>query len=303
MAGKASPSQRPFFEKYLPYLLFVLIGYGAADLVILKYRDLMLPTEPPPARPKSFLQDSSQGRGAYNTIIARNIFSLDGTIPDQLVAQGEKAQDDSNQTPVLSSLPLTLKGTIVSSIPEKSIASIEVKSKNQVLPFVVGREIEGLAMLTKVERNKAIFRNLNNNRMEFIEMKTDAGKVSFSASKSSSTGKTDVMQTAPDKFEIKRSDILKYTADMGAVLQQASMVPRRGASGEIECFKFLAIQPGSIYTQLGFQTGDCIKGVNGEKVDSAAKAMQLYNALKNSDKINLQMERDGRDRDFDYTVK
>jgi general secretion pathway protein C len=131
-----------------------------------------------------------------------------------------------------------------------------------------------------------------------------SSKINFNTSKATPTvgGPTEVQQVGQNKFQIKRSDVLKYTSNMAEVLQQAAMAPKRGANGEIECFKFLAIQPNSIYTQLGFQNGDCIKGVNGEPVDSPAKAMELYNQLKSSNGIKMKVERDGRDQDFDYNV-
>jgi general secretion pathway protein C len=135
-------------------------------------------------------------------------------------------------------------------------------------------------------------------------MKAEGQKFNLQGSKPPpSGGGGDVAQVAPNKFEIKRADLLKYTNNMASILQQAAMAPRRNANGEIDGFKFLSIQPGSIYSQLGFQNGDTIKGVNGEKVDSPAKAMELYNALKTSNSIKLTIERDGRDTDMDYTVK
>jgi general secretion pathway protein C len=301
---KNTSVRKPFFENYLPYLLFIFIGYCVADVVILNYRDLMLPTGAPPPRPAHVEVDNTVAKSAYNTIIARNIFSSDGVIPDPLIPAGQQRHGEDAE-PVPSSLPLALKGTIVHSNPAKSIANIEVRSKNQVLPYSVGREIEGLATLTRVERAKAIFRNLNNNRLEYIEMKTEGSKISFTGSKPAAGGggKGEIAQVAPNKYEVKRSDLLKYTSDMSSLLQQASMIPIRGPGGEIEGFKFISIQPGSVYTQLGFQNGDTIKAVNGEKIDSPAKAMELYNALKNSSNIKLTKSRDGRDEEVDYTVK
>lgn len=309
MAGTTSSpnklkNQRPIFEKFLPYLLFIFAGYCIADIAILSYRDLMLPTQPPPARPKKPAGSEMTSRGAFNTIVTRNMFSSDGIIPDQLVAAGAKEEKQEDAAPVPSSLPIGLMGTIVHSNPSKSIANIQLKAKNMTLSYSVGREIENFAKLERVERSKIIIRNLNNNRLEYVEMKLDGGKITFGASKAATPEmKTDVVQAAPNKFEIKRADVLKYTNDMASVLQQAAMAPRRGANGEIECFKFLSIQPGSIYTQLGFQNGDCLKAVNGEKIDSPAKAMEMYNALKQSDSINLSFERDGKDTDNGYTIK
>lgn len=284
-------------------MLFVFMGYALADLIILNYRDLMLPTQPPPARPARMDSIEITPRGAYNSIIARNIFSSDGLIPDPLVGVNQSGKPLEDADPVPSSLPLALKGTIVHSNPEKSIANIEVRSKNQVIAYGVGRDIEGLATLVKVERERAVFRNANNGRLEYIEMKLEGGRISFAGTSPARPGGGDIAQVAPNKFEIKRSDLLKYTSNMSSLLQQASMIPRRGANGEIECFKFISIQPGSVYTQLGFQNGDCLKAVNGEKIDSPAKAMEMYNTLKGASNIQITTERDGRDQDQNYTVK
>jgi general secretion pathway protein C len=294
--------RRTLIEILLPYLLFIFLGYCLADLGILSFRDRMLPNQPPPAPPKNFQMATTESRGAYNSITARNIFSSDGIIPDPL--QGSGPSPEQETAPVPSGLPLVLRGTIVTTDPSRAIANVEVKSKNQVLAYRVGFDIDKIATLTKVERNKIIFRNSNNGRLEYIEMKTEGQKINLQGSKGAApSGKSDVAQVAPNKFEIKRSDVLKYTNDMASILQQAAMAPRRNANGEIDGFKFLSIQPGSIYSQLGFQNGDTIKGVNGEKVDSPAKAMELYNALKTSNNIKITIERDGRDTDMDYNVK
>jgi general secretion pathway protein C len=296
--------RRTFIEILLPYLLFIFLGYCLADLGILSFRDQMLPNQPPPAPPKSFQMNANESHSDFDSITARNIFSSDGIIPDPLMGSSGPSQEQE-MAPVLSSLPLALRGTIVTTDPTRAIADIDLKSKNQVLAYRVGYDIDKLATLVKVERNRVIFKNSNNGRMEYIEMKSEGQKISLQGSKSSSGsgGKSDVAQVAPNKFEIKRSDLLKYTGDMSSILQQAAMVPVHGPNGEISGFKFLSIQPGSIYTQLGFQNGDTIKGVNGEKVDSPAKAMELYNALKTSNNIKITVERDGRDTDMDYNVK
>jgi general secretion pathway protein C len=296
---------RNFAKTLAPYLLFVFIGYCIADLMIMNYRDLMIPTQPPPSKPKKQVTSQTVSRSYLNTIVTRNIFNWDGKIPDAIVPKGEVPGSERNDVPVPSSLPLTLVGTIVHSNPKKSIANVEIKSKNTVLPFSPGRDIEGMALLQEVLRGKIIFQNTNNNRLEYIEMKTQGSKLSFAqaAPAAGGGGDSEVRETAPNTFEVKRADILKYTANMAQVLQQAAMAPKRNANGEIECYKFLNIQPGSIYTQLKFQVGDCLSGVNGEKIDSPAKAMELYGSLKNTNNLSLSFERDGQKIDYNYKIK
>jgi general secretion pathway protein C len=297
---------RPPLVRFYPYLVFALVGYFAADLVLLSVRDRMLPDQAPPARPPKARLEDFNPRMSYDPIIQRNLFSLDGKIPDPLFAKKESLDGKPKiEIPVPSNLPLTLIGTLVHSNVDKSIAAIEVKSKNAVIPFSVGKDIERLATITKIERRKVIFRNSMSGKLEYIEIK-DANKLSLNVSKGEApveNANPNIKQLAPDKFEVSRAEILKATQNMSSLLMQAASIPRKKANGEIDGFTILNIQPGSIFSQLGITNGDTIKKINGENIDSPAKALELWNALKNSPNVKLTYERDGRDQDKEYNIK
>lgn len=292
----------PWGRQWLPYLAFIFVGFAIADLLIISYRDLMLPTQAPPPRPPQMPPLNNAGMGAYDSIIARNIFSSTGIIPDPLQMKNDPNNRET-ETPILSSLPLTLIGTLVHSNPEKSIAAIEVKSKNQILSFTPKHDIENIATVEKVERGKVFIRNTNNGQLEYIELKSD-NKVAFGGStKAPETAKGEVGQTGNNQFELKRAVLLKYTSDLSSVLMQARCVPAtRPGTGEVYGFRCVEIQPGSIYTQLGMRPMDVICGVNGSPVTSAQQAMELYSTLRNSNKIELCIERDGKASNFSYTI-
>ena len=303
-----SKSHRPPFEVFYPYLIILLFSYLTADSIILQVRDLMLPSQAPPTMPKKNDFYLTLGRSAYNTITSRNMFTLDGVIPDPLHIKKSKEQGEEQKElpPIPSTLPLNLMGTIVHSNEVKSIANIEIQSKNTVIPFKVNQEIEGMGTLLKVERGKIFIKNLNTNRTEYIELK-DKNKLTFNTAPKMSLAppnpKQDIRNVGQNKYEINRADLLKYTADLPSFLQTAAMQPRKKPNGEVDGFKFIAIQPGGPIAMLGFQTGDTIKAVNGEPVDSPAKAMELYNALKSSGNVNILIERDGKETNMDYNVK
>jgi general secretion pathway protein C len=294
-------------EELAPYLLMILIGFALADLGILGIRDLMLPQKAPPAKPAKQAQITTPNKAAYQTIIGRNIFSSDGIIPEPLAAKaaGKDAKPGMEQVPVLSQLPLNLVGTMVLTNPARSIADIDVKSKNQDIAVMPNHDIDNIATLIRVERNRAILRNLNNGRLEYIEIKSQS-KLSFNnqgvpAPVARGTG--EVKQLAPNKFKLSRSTIMKHTSDLSSLLMQASTIPRRKANGDIECYILTSFQPNSIFADLGVQQGDCIKSVNGEPIDSPAKAMELYNALKTTNTIKLTVESDGRDVEKEYNIE
>lgn len=306
--NKKQKKKRPAFEKWLSYLLFVFIGFVVADLLILSYRDLMLPSQTPPARPKKALDGSLVSRGAYNTIISRNIFSADGVIPDPLFAKGQDPNSLKEADPIPSQLPLNLIGTLVHSNPDKSIAAVEIKGKNQIISYTPKRNIENLATLIKVERQRIIFRNLNSNVLEFIEMKPFGNnRVAFGATAPIapvSTGTGDVKNLGDNKFAIKRSDLQKYLNDLSSILMQARAVPARDkVTGEVIGYRLVDFQPNSIFTQLGLQRMDLIKSVNGEAVDTPQKAMELFNMFKSAPNIKMSVDRGGRTETLDYSIQ
>lgn len=291
---------RPPFEAFYIYILALLTGYLLADLGILYVRPSMLPTQPPPVKQTRMAQQTFTSEDAYRRIQDRNIFNADGKIPPAFSSEGGEGLPE--MAPVLSQLPLKLEGTLVHANPAKSVASIASKTRNEVHAYMVDTEIEGMARVTKIERRKVIFRNLNNNRLEYIEIPKDSA-VTFGV-KEPATGGDEVKKQGEFDFTMRRADINKYTADLGSILQQARMVPNivPGTGGRVEGFRFVAIQPGSIYEKLGFKPMDVIKKVNGEDVNSPTKAMELYNALKSEGRITLSVERNGREEVFTYNV-
>ncbi len=306
LAGKLSgmgPVTRPPFEALYIYILALGAGYFAADLGVLAIRPQLLNSTPPPVSragpPKLAYKDVSH----YSGIQDRNMFNADLKIPPPLTAKGGLAPETDGE-PVLSQLPLAVQGTMVHANPKKSVATIMIKSRNEAQAFMVDGEIENMAKVVDIERRKVIIRNLNNGRLEFIEIPQESNSnVGFRSQVSAPPG-TEVQKAGEFDFAMKRSDISKYTSDLGNILQQARMVPNviPGSGGRVEGFRFVAIQPGSIYEKLGFKPMDVIKSVNGQDINSPTKAMELYNALKTENRINLSVERNGRQENFNYNI-
>jgi len=238
------------------------------------------------------------------SITQRNVFNDDGKIPPALTS-GEKKEDGFDGPPTKSRLPLTLLGTIVHLNPEKSIATIS--KSNTVDSYRVGEEIDSLAIVTKIERRKVIFRNLSTRRLEYIDIPEEGLSLNLKTASPSkvSSEETEIKKDGEFRFRISRDDLNKYTGDLGNILKQARMVPNiiPGSGGKIDGFRFVSIEPDSIFSKLGFKPGDTIKSVNDEAVTTPTQAMEMYQSLKNSDRLSLSVNRDGRDESFDYTIE
>jgi general secretion pathway protein C len=300
-----SPTGKPPFEAFYIYILCAIIGYGIADLSVLNYRPNMLPTKAPPSKPPNLQRKKIINSGDIRMITQRNIFNNDGKIPPALTA-GEEKDQNLDAPPTKTRLPLNLLGTIVHLNPEKSLATINKTSNNEVDSFRVGENIESLAQITKIERKKVIFRNLATRRLEYIDIPEDEINVSLKAPTAKKvSNESDVKKDGEFRFRISRDDLNKYTNDLPTIIKQARMVPNLvpNSGGKIDGFRFISIQPDSIFERLGFKPGDIIKGVNGEPVNSPTQAMEMYQSLKSSENLNLSVNRDGKDEVFDFTIE
>ena len=286
------------------YALLAFIAFAIADLTIIYFRDRFIPSVAPPKKIVAVKSHGFVDRSQYSVISNRNLFSSTGVMPPALT--GGKSQQRQENTPVLSQLPISVIGTLVHSDPKKSIVALDLKTKNKTGSYTTGADVEGLCTIEKVERNIVYIRNRSNGMLEYVEMNKGGNKVNFDASKpvAGRPASKDVTMSGTNQFTISRSNLLKYTNDLSSVLMQARAVPNRDPNtGEINGFRVLDMQPGSIYEQLGLQRMDVIKGVNGEPVDSIQKAMEMYNTLKNGSQVKLQIERGGKTDTFTYDIK
>lgn len=286
------------------YALLLFIAFTVADLGIVFLREWMIPNQAPPKKVVASKPRAYVDRSRYSVIANRNLFSSTGIMPDAITLV-KKEEEKKENVPVPSKLPITIIGTLVHSDPFKSIVALEIKSKNMTGSFPTGADVAGLAKIEKIERNIIFIRNNSSGALEYIEMNKGDSKVAFGASKPEvSKPAKEVLSVGDNTFAIKRSDLLKYTNDLSSVLMQARAVPNIDPNtGEINGFKVLDMQPGSIYEQLGLQRMDVIKGVNGEPVDSIQKAMEMYNTLKNGSQVKMQIDRGGKTETFTYDIK
>ncbi|MFN8792088.1 MAG: PDZ domain-containing protein [Bdellovibrionales bacterium] len=95
----------------------------------------------------------------------------------------------------------------------------------------------------------------------------------------------------------------RHLSDLPNLLMQARAVPaRRPGTGEPYGFRVLEVQPGSVFAEI-VRPMDVITGVNGSPVTSVQQAMELYNSMRNSNRVCVTLERDGRNVENCYTIR
>lgn len=304
---KLNAQQRSVIQKWALYGLLLFIGFTAADLGIIYVREYFIPQSAPPKKAPKQQTAGYVDRSQYSAITNRNLFSSSGAIPDALAALNAAQEDQKEDIPVQSSLPLNLIGTLVHTDPSKSVAAIEVKSKNMSGSYMVGAEIENMAKIEKVERGIVYFRNLNNGALEYIEISRGNSKVNFDSVKAAGpvkAGGKEIQAIGNNTFRVKRADLNKYLNDLSGLLMQARALPNRDPNtGEINGYRLVDYQPGSIFEQMGLPRGTLIKSAGGEPVNSIQSAMEMFNKLKKESKVKLGVEVNGSEQDFNYEIQ
>ena len=287
-----------YFVSEKRYWLFVLIlAYCIADLLVLTIHPYLVSSQV--TSWNSGHLSAQQPLTEYIPIWDFNVFH-NAPIPPSLFSL-QKGQEISGTPPKVSNLPLTLNGTIVYQNPLYSIANITLKNQNKSDSYQIQDQIESLARITDILSDRVYLINLTNNKREYIAV-SDLPEINLQFKKREPL--FTLQGSAPTKSfhqKINRSFINKHLRSLPEVLQQARVIPH-WEDGKMIGYRFKHIQPGSPYEQLGFKVDDVIKSVEGEQIKSELQAVELFHRLKNSSKLNMILQREGKDVPFSWTV-
>jgi general secretion pathway protein C len=110
-----------------------------------------------------------------------------------------------------------------------------------------------------------------------------------------------VRMVAANRYEIEKSVIDQTLGNLNVLATQARIVPSF-KNGAANGFKLFSIQPNSLYAAIGVENGDVIQRVNGYEINSPEKALELYQRLKESQHVTLELERAGQVIRKEYNI-
>jgi general secretion pathway protein C len=214
------------------------------------------------------------------------------------------AEELAHQSAVRSSLAASLIGTMVANRPQWSFATLRNDGSKDVGVYMVGDRFMGAEVL-EIDRLRVII--LNENRKEYIALGEDPAPPSLPVAKSTPTaparsGDEGITKIDENRYEIARSTIDEQLSNLSSIATQARIVPSF-KDGVANGFKLFSIRPGSLYSQIGIQNGDVIRRINGYEINSPDKALEVYSKLKESSKIEIELERRGSPLKKTYTIR
>ncbi len=257
------------------------------------------------------------------------LYALIGQKPPAVVAPEPEAEGtapartctDVRAPPAKTGLRAQLVAGVVAEQPRWSIASITDLSTRETRIYGIGDAVLG-AQLLSVERIRderdatgAGFKVAaivcNNGSKEYIDFEPSDGSAVAAAPNIGVFAPTEeigpanpaegVRKVADNRYEIKRGVIENALSNLNNIATQARIVPsfKNGVSNG---FKLFSIQPGSLYSSIGVENGDVIQKINGYEINSPDKALEVYQKLRESRHITLEIERNGQVIRKEYNV-
>ncbi len=304
--------KRHFWLVHLAFIFAVALLLTRTANAFIEAQLLPLPQGSGKAAPKP---KAAEPVAALSLDKVARLLGLKVPQPDAEVKEPVVPVVDLNAAPVRSGLRLKLLGTLVSeSNPEWSVASIQDVVTLKSNTYMIGDVIQGATVL-EIERLRVII--LNNNRREFIDGTPGDGTqaapmptpVMAAPAKRGDEGPppsvalgSGIKQNSENDYEIPRAEIDKTLSNLNDVAMQARIVPAF-KDGAAQGFKLFSIRPDSIYTKIGIQNGDVIKRINGYDLNSPEKALEIYSKLKESSRIDIEVDRNGTAVKKTYNVR
>ena len=231
--------------------------------------------------------------------------------------------DDPRAAPTKSDLRMQLVATVVADRPRFSLATISDASTRETHVLGVGDELGAMRLLglERVRDDRDATGNgfrvvaviCNGGTKEYIDAEAGPGEAPPAGPNIGTApvprpggalpgrGVEGVRQVADNRYDIERGTLDSTLSDLNKIATQARIVPSF-KNGVANGFKLFSIQPGSLYSSIGIENGDVIQRVNGYEINSPEKALELYQKLRESQHVTIELERGGQAIRKEYNI-
>lgn len=213
-------------------------------------------------------------------------------------------------------LALKLIGTIAGRDPLLGVALIADEGGQQGY-YEPGRIVAG-ARVEAVYTDRVLLSV--GGRQEILRMDRPAGLASAVTSDAAPVADTAVHIPAMDSPEVQAAIALGQNAGIGAIgavaatpidlssirqsivenpaelLSKVSVVPVAGANGGLDGVRISAPGYEGVLQQAGLRGDDLVVAVNGLRIDSVERGVQIAGVIRNADSITVTVRREGREQ-------
>ncbi|MGH8336787.1 MAG: type II secretion system protein GspC, partial [Gammaproteobacteria bacterium] len=111
-----------------------------------------------------------------------------------------------------------------------------------------------------------------------------------------------IRQVSENQYQIDKSEVDSALDNMNQLFTQIRAVPHF-EGGKSVGFRLFAIRQNSLFDQIGLKNGDVIQSVNGADLSDPAKALALFQQLRNEQSITMNVLRNKANVTVGYQIQ
>jgi len=220
----------------------------------------------------------------YNIITERNLFRTK-------IKTEKKSKPLNIEALKQTDLKLKLWGTVTGE-NEVPYAVIEAQNEEKQNLYRAGDGIQNATV--KEILKKRVILNVDG-RDEILEMeKLRSAKIKI--------GPIKIQKPSDQNITIARSEIDNAIQNINDLMRQVKIRPHF-LNGKPDGLFISNIRQDSIFSGLGLRNGDILTGVNGKNIQSVDDALKLYQDLKSSSDVAVQIKRKGEALSIGYHIE
>jgi general secretion pathway protein C len=260
----------------------------AAKLTPMPKVNLEAPPPPIPAQP-------NQPLSYYEVIRTRDIFN-----------SKEPEAPSTPPTPAPTQLRLRLWGVAIHHGDKPSYAIIEDLNTRKQELYRIGDQVADAATLVEIEWDRITLER--NGQKEFLELTPDASGAghpqvaSARAAPPAPASGGGIEKLGEDQYAIERTEVDSALENMNQLFTQIRAVPHF-EGGQSTGFRVFAIRQGSLFDKIGLRNGDIIRRINDTPLTDPARAMSLFQDLRNNRDISVEITRNKENRTLSYQLR
>jgi type II secretion system protein C len=254
----------------------------------------------------------------YRIVLERNIFDsreIEVAKEEEPEPQGEVNLEGPA---VKTSLPVKIISTVSvgNGTDKRSSATITSgKGEGEIYTVEDEKQFSPGVKITKILPDRVEF--VNNRRLEYAEIEGFGGGVTRDrplsrldrgkgAGARPGTGGTPpsgegIQEVGEGRFVVDRAELDSAMGSLDKLFTQIRAVPQF-KGGKVSGLKLLSVRRGSLFAKLGLRRNDVLERINGQTVDMK-QGMQIFNQLKDSDSISIDLLRNGKKTTLQYDIQ
>ncbi len=111
-----------------------------------------------------------------------------------------------------------------------------------------------------------------------------------------------IRRNGPGDYDIDRATLDRILESQHELISQTRVAPEM-IDGRVAGLRLMGIKPDSLLGLIGLSNNDRLESINGLDIASPESALQAYARIRNGEKFDVRITRDGKPMTLDYKVK